>query len=185
MDSTDFLAWWGAILSTLVVGREYWLSRDRIKVELIAGVRDFSEGPYVVLHIKNYSARPIMIEEVGLVWPWRDVTFVEKLKAVIKYRHRWRLIGWCYGQLPKAGEPYEIPKLVDAGHALDLWIPVEALDKDNLKHGSLLVGYARDALDRRYYSNSFKVHRPALGWRKKAEGSEPAERMSTDPKGLT
>ncbi|MEO5938144.1 MAG: hypothetical protein ABIQ43_03960 [Sphingomonas sp.] len=69
MTLTDYLAIWGAGLSTIVAGREVWSSRDRLKVQLIHGVSD-DLGACAVLFIGNPGKRAIMAEYAGYAWPF-------------------------------------------------------------------------------------------------------------------
>jgi hypothetical protein len=70
---TDFLAIWGAGLSTLVAGREIWLSRDKLKVQLIHGAHD-KDGPCAVILIANPSKRAIFVQYAGYAWPLQNLS---------------------------------------------------------------------------------------------------------------
>lgn len=76
----NYIAWWGACLSTLLAAVKVWeLWRDRFRVDL---GHNFTSDPETgnEIFVRNLSAKPIIIEYweihyVSGVWPFRK--FVE------------------------------------------------------------------------------------------------------------
>jgi hypothetical protein len=152
MTLTDFLAIWGATLSTVVVGRELLASRDKLKVQFIHGAHD-TEGACAVIWIANPGKRAIMVQYAGYAWPFQNLSFFEKVRHFIKYRHHWRTIGWCHTPLSAAlVEPSPLPKLLEPGHSEQIWIPLSSLQDSARHHQGLLIAQVQDALGRSYYS---------------------------------
>jgi len=154
MTLTDFLAVWGAALSTLVAAREILLSRDKLKVQLIHGVSD-TAGACAVLFIANPGKRAVMVQYAGYAWPYEKLTFLQKLRHFMKYRHHWRTIGWCHTPLSSdLVEASPLPKLLEPGHSEQLWIPLASLRNSARGEPGLVVAQVQDALGRSYYSEA-------------------------------
>jgi hypothetical protein len=152
MTLTDFLAVWGAALSTLVAGREILLSRDKLKVQLIHGASD-TDGVCAVLFIANAGKRAIMVQYAGYAWPFEKLSFFQKLRLFVKYRNHWSTIGWCHTPLSSdLVEASPLPKLLEPGHSEQLWIPLASLRKSAGGEPGPLVAQVQDALGRNYYS---------------------------------
>jgi hypothetical protein len=78
MNLTEFLAIWGAGLSTLVAIREIVSSQDKLKVQLMHGVSDVA-GPSAILFIANPGKRAVLVNYAGYAWPFENLSFSERL----------------------------------------------------------------------------------------------------------
>jgi hypothetical protein len=159
MTVTDVLALWGATLSTFVVGREYWTSRDKLTVEVFSGSRGDSDRAWIVVHIRNFGKRPITVGAIALAWPGRKASIREKLLVSFFYAVPWRLIGWFQGSLPALDDPHDLPKTIDQYQSHDIWIPLDAILKpprDNLERFAFRV---QDRLGRNHDSPIYAMQR--------------------------
>lgn len=156
MSLTDFLAVWGAGLSTLVVIREVLSSRDKLRVQLVHGVSD-ELGACAVLFIANPGKRAIMVEYAGYAWPFERLSFLRKVQQFIRYRNNWSTIGWCHTALSaKVTESSPLPKLLEPGHSVQIWIPLASLRRGAGGEPELVIAQVQDALGRNYYSGAVR-----------------------------
>jgi len=154
MTLTSFLAAWGAALSTIVAARDILMSRDKLKVQLIHGVSD-ELGACAILFIANPGKRAIMVQYAGYAWPFEELSFREKVRRFLKYQNHWTTIGWCHTPMSSdivGNSP--LPKLLEPGHAEQIWIPLASLRKSARDEPGLVVAQVQDALGRNYYSRA-------------------------------
>lgn len=163
MKITDYLAIYGAVLSTAVFMGTVWKARRRLVVEMMPGALsgdDDTAGIYSVIRIVNRQSVPIRADHVGLLWPYRKVTFAEKVGYVLKYRRAWRTLGWVHGSLPESTMA-DLPKVIEAGHSHLIWVRHEDLE-DLLRNdrAAQCMASAQDGVGRNFYSKVFRVLGP-------------------------
>lgn len=157
MELTTGLAIYGAALSSFIAVRGVWLSRDRLKVNLLFGAKDTIAGGAVVMQVLNFGRRPIMVSQVGLLWAYKRVTWREWLRHSMKYRRFSRFApGWIHWPVPPVADPVEIPKLLEPGHSFLIWMPLEELRKSEYSDAEL-VAEVIDGLNRRAHSGRFRL----------------------------
>lgn len=160
MSSTDVVAWLGVLLGGLGLARDFWRHRDRIGLAVIQGSRNFQEGPGIFIRVKNYSLRPVCIEEIGLAWPWPGSNVPMNLRGLFR---RWQT-QFVHRQL-RESSPIDLPNTLEPGHAYEFWVPLDAIDDKLDEHRDRLTAYVRDALDRTYYSG--RITLPRRDWRER------------------
>ncbi|MDP3634110.1 hypothetical protein [Phenylobacterium sp.] len=160
MKITDYLAIYGAALSTAVFLWTVGKARRRLTVRMTPGILsgdDDTAGFYAVVHIVNRQSVSIRADHVGILWPYRKVTFWAKLKHVARYRSGWATVGWVHGALPTSTKA-ELPKVIEAGHSHMVWVRHEeleaALSGDQARRCMACVS---DGVGQRFYSNHFTV----------------------------
>lgn len=125
---TDYLAIYGALLSTGVFVWTLWRARKRIAVSLVPSfgkATDGSDGNGYVIMIRNLSTVPVQISNVGLSWPTRKPTMRGRLRYLIRYR-RIRWINWTHASLPPTSVA-RTPVVVESGQSHLVWIDREGL----------------------------------------------------------
>lgn len=158
MTNFDWIAIYGAVLSTLVAFREYWTSRNKFKVTMNVGMdRDRHDGLCAVIRVMNHGNHPLMLFHVGLVWPYRQVTLIDRLSHFIRFRRLPLRIGWVHGPLPDSDEGYAFPCRIEPKESEDFWLPYEAINEGSDDYRNILMAFAQDALGRDSYSAPFTM----------------------------
>lgn len=78
---TEYLAIYGAFLSTAVFFWNASRARSKIRVRLSSAIEKGPNGKLthgVGVFVQNPSAHTVHITHVGLIYPWRAVTFKER-----------------------------------------------------------------------------------------------------------
>lgn len=159
MTLTDALAIYAGLLST---GTFIWTirqARHSLKVRAILGLSDGGDGKAqtsLVIHLLNAKGMPAEARFVGVAWPYRRVSFSERVRHMTQFRNLPRWIGWVHGQLPESTTT-GLPVLIEPGRSHEIWVPLDEL-RNSLKadRADVCVAYAQDALGQQFYSNQFQ-----------------------------
>ena len=165
MKLTDYLAIYGALLSSVVFLWTAARARPKIKVRLILAIEgeDDKLEHGVGISIQNPSSHTAHISNVSLLYPLRKPTVRERLKYLVKNKSLPLNIGWCHGSLSVYGLDDKCPASIEPGKSH--WIFVPDVKLREVLSGALaprLKAVAQDALWRNKYSPSFTYDVPAL-----------------------
>lgn len=159
MGPTDYLAIYGAGLSTAVAAWNYARSRSKVRVVLIFSVETVGEDTQAgaSIFIQNPSAQTVHITNVSLLYPFKNITIKERIEHMVRFRRLPIRIGWCHSDLSLHGVDDGCPISVEPGKSHKIFIRDEVLE-NLLKEAKSrqLKAVAQDALWRNKYSNVFE-----------------------------
>lgn len=157
---TDYLAIYGALLSTAVF---FWTAahaRPKVRVRLCFAL-DKDEGGKpctgIGISVQNPSAHTVHITHIGLLYPWRAVSLWERIKHGMKYRSSPLRMGWCHTSLSNYGKKDGCPTSIEAGQSHYLFVEQATIESGATARSRHLVAEVQDALWRRKYSSTFAV----------------------------
>lgn len=159
MRLTDFLAIYGAGLSTAIAVWNYFRARPKIRVLLILAFETV-EGESqtgIGISIQNVSTQPVHIANVSFLYPYTSWTFRDKLKHFIRYKRILRNYGWCHCSLSLYGIEDGCPVSIEPGKSHWIFVRHEVLD--GLLEGARsrrVKAVVQDALWRDTYSKAFE-----------------------------
>jgi hypothetical protein len=132
MRLTDFLAIYGAGLSTATVVWNYFRSRPIARVLLIFAAEETVEGKLqygIDISIQNPSTKTIHISHVSLLYPLESSIFWKKLRHLIQFKRITRNTGWCSCSLLLLGVNDGCPVSIEPGKSHLIFVRHEALEK--------------------------------------------------------
>lgn len=123
--ATDFLAIYGAFLSTLVFIWNVSKSKRKISVKLIYGMEgdegNFQSGVYVF--IQNPSTQVAHISGLSILRPWRKTSLLKTIVESIKHRRWFSTYGWVHSSLSLYKVDDGCPVSIEPGHSHKILIP--------------------------------------------------------------
>ncbi|WP_143559609.1 hypothetical protein [Sphingomonas dokdonensis] len=158
MKLTDYLAIYGAALSTLVFIWNATRSTPKIKVRLtfavetIEGVAKAGLG----ISVQNPSSSAAHITNVSFVYPWRRVTWRDRISHLVRFKSLPVRIGWCHSSLSNFDLEDGCPVTIEPAQSHWIFVPSETVEKlfsDALKRK--VVVQVQDALWRNKYSKAY------------------------------
>lgn len=157
----DLLAIYAAALSTVVFSWNLMRARPKIRVRVCLAVDDRPDGKSRVgigIFVQNPSAHTVHITNISLLYPFRPVTILGRIKHVWEYRSSPLRIGWCSTALSLYGVDDRCPASIEPGQSHYVFVEQEALDE--ILEGALsrlIIAAVQDALWRTKYSKKFLV----------------------------
>lgn len=158
MKLTDYLAIYGAVLSTMVF---LWNARQaspRVKVRLTFAVETV-EGKTtggLGISIQNPSASAAHITNVSFVYPWRRTTLWERIKHMVRYRRLPIRIGWCHSSLSNFGLEDRCPVTIEPAKSHWIFVPDDKVEELLAQaRQRMIVVQMQDELWRNKYSTAF------------------------------
>jgi hypothetical protein len=155
---TDYLAIYGAGLSTIVAIWEYFRSRSKVRVVLIFAVEDV-EGETqhgLGISIQNPSGHTVHITNVSFLYPYRKLGLWNRVKNVVRFRRILRNDGWCHSALSLHGVEDQCPVSIEPGKSHYIFVRHETLEKVLADaQPRRLKAVVQDALWRNKYSKAF------------------------------
>lgn len=155
MSNFDWVALYGAVLSTIIFAREWITSRSKLRVTVAHGVSDQFKEACMVVRVSNHGHRPLRLFHVGLLWKYRAVGWRDRVWDAIRYK-RFRHIGWVHGTLPPADPDHNFPCIIEPLQSADFWVPFSAIDEASADDRNIIIASAQDALGRNSYSRPFQ-----------------------------
>ena len=158
MRLTDFLAIYGATVSTATAVWNYFRAQPQVRVILIFALENIEGESQVGLgiSIQNVSSQTVHITSVSFLYPFAKSTFGDKLKRLVRSRRIPRNDGWCYSSLSLHGIEDGCPVSIEPGKSHWIFIRQEMLDGIFKGVQSRRVkAVVQDALWRKTYSNAF------------------------------
>jgi hypothetical protein len=98
LDLTDYLAIYGALLSTTVFVWNAAKARPKVRVRLAFAVetKDGKTESGLGVSIQNPSAHTVHITAVSFLYPYTQPTFRRRVEHVLKYKQVPWDLGWCH-----------------------------------------------------------------------------------------
>ncbi|AKE51309.1 hypothetical protein [Kangiella geojedonensis] len=128
---TEFLAIYGAVLSSFVFLWNVLKSRRKVAVKLIYGLEgeedDIKTGVYVF--IKNPSAQVVHISGLSILHPWRKTNIFKVILESIKHRRWFSTYGWVHSSLSLYKVDDGCPISIEPGHSHKVLIPDDVLSE--------------------------------------------------------
>lgn len=159
MKTTDYLAIYASVLSTLVFFWNVLQSKPKIKVDLIFGIEgegdQLRSGAY--MFVRNLSSHDVHLSNFSILYPYRKTGLKERLGYVWKYKRMPKTIGWVTSSLSNYSIEDGCPICLKARNSYSVFIPdtsIEAMLTD-ASHRSL-IGCVQDQLWQNTYSREFK-----------------------------
>lgn len=163
MGPTDYLAIYGAGLSTAVAVWNVLRARSKIRVlltfavEKTNGVTQHGMG----ISVQNPSAHTAHISNVSFLYPYRKSTLRDLWKHIIRFKRLPRNEGWCHTSLSNYDLEDGCPVSIESGKSHWIFVPDEVLKKlfkDAISRRVKVV--VQDALWRDKYSKAFEYPEP-------------------------
>lgn len=161
IEAKDWIAIYAAVISTIVFLWNVSLSRAKYTVTLIPGIHgsddDVESGVY--LTIRNPSSHKIHITAVSLLYPYKKVTFIDKLKFVFKYKSIRRYIHWVHTSHIFDDIKTGLPVAIEPRNSHQIFIPDPKLHEmlsDAVE--KRFAAEIQDALWRSKYTSPYEMH---------------------------
>lgn len=158
MELTDYLAVYGAGLSTAIAVWNYFRSRPKVRV-LLTLASDSMDGEFtcgVGISVQNPSTHTAHITHVSFLYPSSVPTFRDRIKHLVKFKRVSRTHGWCHTALSNFGLSDGCPVSIEPGKAHWIFVPdsvIQEILSDAISpHLKVVV---QDALWRNKYSRKF------------------------------
>lgn len=158
MKTTDFLAIYGAVLSTSTAVWNYLRTRPKIRVRLIFALETVEGQPLtgLAIFVQNYSAQTVHIANVNLLCPFGSTSLRKKLDHLLRYKTIPYTQGWCFYPLSRVGVEDHGPIDIDPGKSHKIFIKDSSLEPLLSETKSRLIrAVSQDALWRNEYSQVF------------------------------
>lgn len=156
MRPTDYLALYGALLSTVVFVWNVSRALPKLKVRLAHTETGSGMCTGVVASIQNHSAHPVRITRVSILLPFRSKRIRRKLVHLLWHRRWLRTIGWYHAPLSAYGVDDQCPLTVEPGHSHVVFLPADAVESLlGRAMGRQFRVVVQDALWRDTYSHPF------------------------------
>ncbi|MGP9807747.1 hypothetical protein ACT3TQ_07295 [Halomonas sp. AOP12-C2-37] len=128
---TEFLAIYGAVLSSFVFLWNVLKSRRKVAVKLIYGIEgeedDIKTGVYVF--IQNPSTQVVHISGLSILHPWRKTNIFKVILESIKHRRWFSTYGWVHSNLSLYKVDDGCPISIEPGHSHKVLIPDDVLNE--------------------------------------------------------
>jgi hypothetical protein len=159
MKLTDFLAIYGAGLSTVIAAWSYFRTRPQVRVLLIFAFETIEgESQYGIgISIQNISSQTVHISNVSFLYPYGRSTFLNKLKYLVRFKRIPHDDGWCHSNLSQSGVSDGCPTSIESGKSHWIFVRHEVLEEFLERAKSRRIkAVAQDALWRNTYSKAFE-----------------------------
>lgn len=128
---TEFLAIYGAALSSFVFLWNILKSRRKVAVKLIYGLEgeedNIKTGVYVF--IQNPSAQVVHISGLSILHLWRKTNILKVIWESIKHRRWFSTYGWVHSSLSLYKVDDGCPISIEPGHSHKVLIPDDVLNE--------------------------------------------------------
>ena len=158
MKLTDYLAIYGAALSTLVFIWNASRSSPKVRVRLTFALETVNglTRSGLGISVQNPSSSVAHISNVSFVYPLRRVALYERIKHLLFYRRLPIWIGWCHSSLANFELEDGCPTSIEPAKSHWIFVPgdvVERVFADALERK--VVVEVQDALWRNKHSKAF------------------------------
>ena len=153
---TDYLAFYAAVLSTVVFVWNFVRASPRYRVSICPGVEEYDGKIQVGLHIsiQNPSSHTVHLANVSLLYHHSKKSLAKTIRHAVKYRSYSKSIGWVHTALSNYDIKDCCPLALAAGSSHNIFVPKETLE--HVLNGSVsrdIRVVAQDQLWRDKYSN--------------------------------
>jgi len=159
MRLTDFLAVYGAGLSTATAVWNYFRVRAKVRVRLIFALEiikgESQDG--IGISIQNLSAQTVHIARVSLLYFLATPTLRDRLRRLIRFKQISRSHGWCYCALSNFGVEDGCPASIESGKSHWIFVGHDVIDGLLERAQSRRIkAVVQDPLWRNTYSKAFE-----------------------------
>ncbi|WP_139832636.1 hypothetical protein [Pseudomonas sp. B26(2017)] len=155
MNTTDLIAIYAAVLSTLTIAYQIATTQKKFNVLVMPGVKaDESEVSVVVL-LRNTGNKSVFINSLSYVYAYKKSSWWEKIKFFAKYKRNPKFHNYVHCHFSGLLDN-PLPCDIQPGHSVQVWISANNM-KGIEDRSKMFAVYAQDALGRNYYSDSLEV----------------------------
>lgn len=131
MGLTDYLAIYGAILSTAVFVWNALRTTPRFKLRIAyaADGRGKKVRSGIGVSIQNPSSQPVHINGLSFLYPYRRVGLIDRIRDAIRFKNIFLRSGWCYASFSLYETSCGCPVTVEPGKSHYVFVPEEALKR--------------------------------------------------------
>ena len=159
MKVTDWLAIYGAALSTIVFAWNAFQSRPRLKVVIVFGVDDNVHGAHV--SVQNRSPHTVHLSNISILYRYRSSSLKEWLSHAWEYKRIPRRLGWVYSPLSNYNVRDGCPIALEARNSHHIMIPDAVLESIFSKTSERkIIAVVQDKIWNSVYSNVFEYSKP-------------------------
>lgn len=160
MKLTDYLAIYGALLSTATATWTTIRSLPKIRIKLVFAIESLEGKAHtgIGISIQNPSTHIAHITNVSILYPFERARIRDRVKQLFIYKRIPYNHGWCHGALSTFDIDDGCPVSIDPGKSHWVFLPYSAIEKvltDALSPQIKIV--VQDALWRNKYSKAFKL----------------------------
>lgn len=156
---TDYLAVYGAALSTLVFVWNARRASPQVRVRVVYTHGMVVDGELkngVGIFIQNPSASTAHVTAVSFVYPLMNASLFQRIGHLVKYRRSPRRMGWCHSSLQNFGLNVGLPTSIEPAKSHLIFVPGEVIEKLLLNsERRRFIIQVQDALWRNKYSKPF------------------------------
>jgi hypothetical protein len=158
MKLTDYLAIYGALLSTTVFVWNAVKARPKVRVRLAFAVetKDGQTQTGLGVSIQNPSAHTVHITAASFLYPYSEAALRQRLEHIIRYKRVPFDLGWCYSGFSLYDVEDGCPVSIEPGASHYIMVPQDKLEQllANARRRILKVS-VQDALWRNKKSRAF------------------------------
>lgn len=159
MELTDYLAVYGAGLSTAIAIWNTLRALPKIRVQLIYAIESVDGKPQsgMGIFIQNPSTQTAHITSVSFLFQHSIPTLKSFIQYVVKFKRSPRKLSWCHSGLSNFGLDSGCPISIEPGKSHKIIVPEEVLEE--LLSGAVsrhIKVQVQDALWRNKYSKKFE-----------------------------
>ena len=163
MKTTDYLAIYAAVLSTLVFFWNVLQSRPRVRVDLVHGLEGTGDAVRsgIYIFVRNLSSHDVHLTNIDILYPYRIADLQERLAHLWRFRRLPRTVGWVHSSLSNYSLESGCPVCLEARTSHKVFIPQPVLEEmlSKATDRTLMAG-AHDQLWNTVYSRKFKCSGP-------------------------
>jgi hypothetical protein len=157
---TDYLAIYGAALSTLVFVWTALKSLPKVKIQIIWGIEEIGEEIVsgTMIFIQNPSSKTIHVSALSILYPWRSGGLKEKLLHIVRHRRWPRHVGWVHTRAANYGIDDGCPTSIEPGQSHQVLIPDEKMEEllEDCRSRKIIAS-VQDQLWNNTYSKKFSI----------------------------
>ena len=159
MKVTDWLAIYGAALSTIVFAWNAFQSRPRLKVVVVFGIEGKVHGAHI--SVQNRSPHTVHLSNISILYRYRKAGLKEWLSHAWEYKRIPRRLGWVYSSLSNYDVPDGCPVALEARNAHHVLVPDAVLESvfQNVTERKI-IAVVQDKIWNSVYSNVFEYAKP-------------------------
>lgn len=159
MKLTDYLAAYGALLSTAVAVWNVFRALPKIRVFLVFSVDRLQGEPRhgITISIQNPSAHTVHITNVSFLYQYKSETLRDRIKHFVRFKRLPHNLGWCHSALSNFGINDNCPISIEARRSHSIFVSDDMLEKllsDAVSRNIKVV--VQDELWRNKYSKRFE-----------------------------
>jgi hypothetical protein len=161
MKATEWLAIYGATLSTIVFAWNAFQSRPRLKVVVMFGIEEGVHGAHI--SIQNRSSHTVHLAHISILYRYRSASLREWLSHAWEFKRIPRRLGWVHSSLSNHGVPDGCPVTLEARNAHHVLVPDAVLESVFARATERkIIAIVQDKIWNSVYSNVFQYSKPRV-----------------------